>query len=126
MPESLSADRAAPTGRAFDPVYRDQALRAIGTERLRQEQKRMAGRFTHTCADPDGMNDYERLAVLMEEVGEAAREVLTGEGRRLARDTEGTDEALCAELIQVAAVACAWVEAMYARMGVVASKRGAA
>jgi hypothetical protein len=90
-------------------------LDAVGVERDRQERRKAEGRFTHTCADPDGMNDYERLAVLVEEVGEVAREVLTGEGRRLARDSVGTDSALFEELIQVAAVAVAWSEAVKAR-----------
>jgi len=88
--------------------------RAIKAERLRQEQRKAEGRFTHTCADPDpgAMTDAEKLTVLVEEVGEVAREVLTQDGRRLARDTEGTREALRTELVQVAAVAVAWVEAL--------------
>lgn len=64
------------------------------------------------------MNDYERLAVLAEEFGEVAREVLTGEGRRLARDTVGTPEALRKEVIQVAAVAVAWAEYLVRTGGV--------
>jgi hypothetical protein len=38
--------------------------------------------------------------------------VLTQDAHRLARDTIGTPEALRAELVQVAAVAVAWAEAL--------------
>lgn len=90
-------------------LIRDDIDLDIHRERMRQERRKVQGRFLHTCADPE-MNDYECLAVLAEEFGEVAREVLTGEGRRLARDSVGTPEALRAELIQVAAVCKAWVE----------------
>lgn len=108
------------------------ALRAVSDERLRQEERKAAGRFTHTCADPGpgAMTNAEKLAVLEEEVGEAleewgwlalllgvgggriAREVLTQDERRIARDTVGTKAALRGELVQVAAVAVAWIEAI--------------
>lgn len=91
------------------PVSRLVGLLMISEERKRQDERKAQGRFLYTCADPE-MNDYERLAVLAEEFGEVAREVLTGEGKRLARDTEGTAEALRKELAQVAAVCLAWLE----------------
>lgn len=105
-------------------------LEEVHRERLRQEKMKAEGRFRFTCADsdPDAMTDSEKLAVLGEEAGEAideyialrlqslmgrvAREVLTQEGRRLARDTEGTPEALRKELIQVCAVSVAWIESL--------------
>jgi NTP pyrophosphatase (non-canonical NTP hydrolase) len=89
-------------------------LEDVGVERARQEQRKAEGRFTHTCANPSpgAMTNAEKLTVLVEEVGEVAREVLTQDGRRLARDTIGTREALRMELVQVAAVAVAWVEAL--------------
>lgn len=79
-------------------------LTCIAAERLRQERLKAAGRFKFTPADL-GLSDPERLAVLAEEFGEVAREV----AERVAGKT--TDFAkLRAELVQVAAVAVAWVE----------------
>lgn len=83
----------------------------VHDERRRQEELKQAGRFRFTCADP-GLSLTAKLAILAEEFGEVAREVLTNKGVRLARDTEGTDEALYAELKQVAAVAVAWMESL--------------
>lgn len=96
-------------------IYKTVAvLEDIAHERVLQEQRKAEGRFMFTCADsaPGSMTDAEKMTVLMEEVGEVAREVLTQEGRRLARDTEGSREALRNELVQVAAVAVAWLEAL--------------
>lgn len=87
------------------------ALDLIRAERRRQDQLKADGRFEYTCADPE-MNHYERFTVLGEEVGEVAQEVLTQAERRLARDTEGTTEGLRKELVQVAAVTVAWLEAL--------------
>lgn len=86
-------------------------LTHVGTERLRQDVLKEQGRFEFTCAD-DGMTNAEKLACLVEEVGEVAREVLTQDERRLARDTVGSKAALRKELIQVASVAVAWVEGL--------------
>lgn len=110
---------------AADPTT--EALLLVLCERTRQDELKAAGRFTYTCAD-NGMTNAEKLAALGEELGEAlddyaalrlgvllgrvAREVLTQEEHRLARDTVGTREALRGELVQVAAVAVAWVEAL--------------
>jgi NTP pyrophosphatase (non-canonical NTP hydrolase) len=87
------------------------ALRLVKAERIRQETLKAEGRFEFTCAD-DGLSNAEKLACLTEEIGEVAQEVLTQEGRRLARDTVGTPEALRKEIVQVAAVALAWIEAL--------------
>lgn len=84
-------------------------FRLISKERNRQEQLKREGRFRYTPADA-GMGNAERLACVMEEVGEVAKEVLTHEGRRLARDTTGTVEGMRKELIQVAALCVAWLE----------------
>lgn len=78
----------------------DKAVRVlckVMDERVRQEALKLAGRFYRTCADT--MSNGERLAVLAEEVGEVAR-AMQGDG-----DLEE-------ELIQVAAVAVAWVEGL--------------
>ncbi len=89
----------------------ERVLTLIGSERRRQDLKKAEGRFEFTCTD-DGLSNAEKLAILIEEVGEVAREVLTQDGRRLARDTVGTRLALRNELTQVAAVAAAWIEAL--------------
>jgi hypothetical protein len=75
-------------------------------ERERQEKlglaKRDAGTDWRSCADPTMRGgDPMRLTVLVEEVGEVARAVL-----------EGDTASLRAELVQVAAVAVAWIEAL--------------
>src|SRR5690348_5499085 len=93
------------------PTRTDVALAAVAAERERQEERKRDGRFRYTCADAE-MALAEKFTVLGEEVGEVAREVLTNAGRRLARDTEGTDAALYKELAQVAAVAVAWMESL--------------
>jgi NTP pyrophosphatase (non-canonical NTP hydrolase) len=79
----------------------------IYEERLRQDKK---------WGDQSGNKDSVWSTVLTEEVGEAAQEVL--------RYEYGTDinksialSNLRAELIQVAAVAVAWVEALDKRAG---------
>jgi NTP pyrophosphatase (non-canonical NTP hydrolase) len=89
----------------------ERVLTLVGSERMRQDVLKEQGRFEFTCAD-DGLTNAEKLACLTEELGEVAREVLTQEGRRLARDTVGTRAALRSELVQVAAVAVAWIEAL--------------
>lgn len=80
-------------------------LRDVMIERARQDNLKAAGRFQYTCADP-GMVDVDRVACLGEEFGEACRALL--ESRHAANDVHGKD--LRKELIQVAAVAVAWVE----------------
>lgn len=78
-------------------------------ERDRQDQLKASGRFKFTCADPE-LIDTQRLAILLEEVGEAGRAILNQIG--LAKDQGyriGHDH-LRTELIQVMAVALAWVE----------------
>jgi NTP pyrophosphatase (non-canonical NTP hydrolase) len=89
----------------------EMALIAIANERRDQDRRKAEGCFEFTCAD-SALTNAEKLTILVEEVGEVAREVLTQDGRRLARDTEGTVRALHKEVIQVAAVATAWVEAL--------------
>ncbi len=79
-------------------------LNVIG-ERHNQEFLKNRGKFKYTCADAE-MSHAECLTVLAEEVGEVAHEVNECIGR-----TSGPDLArLRAELVQVAAVAVAWIE----------------
>jgi hypothetical protein len=98
----------------------------IEFERDHQEMLRESGKFSHTCATP-GMSDNTSFRVLFEEVDEALYLVETA-GRlryamglvaRVLNDRLGNDEIakigvatreLRAELIQVAAVATAWIE----------------
>ena len=91
----------------------------------RQEQLRAAGKFLWTCADP-AISNVRKLAVLAEEFGEAAREVTEemieyDKSGRATSDIEGSvhdaNQAaargrLRQELIQVAAVAVGWAEAL--------------
>lgn len=100
-------------------------LHEIHAERLRQEELKRAGKFAWTCADlvtpsegPCGerhIDHAERSVVLAEEVGEASREVMEmiiaidkGQAER-ARECV---QKLRKELVQIAAVAVAWCEAI--------------
>lgn len=94
---------AMQTNRVLAEVYR---------ERERQEQKCAMNGWT-SCSDlrtPDGM----RLAILGEEFGEVATTLI---------DDDGTPDdfadliARRAELVQVAAVAVAWAEAVDRQLG---------
>ena len=85
----------------------------ISDERARQQRLRAEGKFTHSPSDAD-MPDAERLAILVEEVGEAAEAVIERLG--YIGKPKGTD--LRKELIQVAAVAVAWIEALDKKEGV--------
>jgi NTP pyrophosphatase (non-canonical NTP hydrolase) len=98
LPDQLAASRSI--GNVVAEVIR---------ERHRQDDLKAEGRFSFTCAD-DELSNTERLAMLVEEIGEVAQEVLTQKGRRAARDTEGTEEALRKEVTQVAAICIAWLE----------------
>jgi NTP pyrophosphatase (non-canonical NTP hydrolase) len=91
-----------------DLVHRERVFQEVHAERERQEELKAAGRFEETCADP-GMSDFERFAVLGEEVGEVAKAILEEAGRR----RRGDDD-LRTELTQVAAVAIAWLESIEA------------
>ena len=83
-------------------------LEEISDERARQERLRADGKFTHTAASANDANfsDGWRLAVLVEEVGEAAEAAIERAG--FIGKPKGND--LRAELIQVAAVCVAWIE----------------
>lgn len=80
-------------------------LGEVFEERTRQEQLVQAGKFDWTCADPN-QPDVAKLPVLVEEVGEVARCLCD-----MAKDPEWREK-LREELVQVAAVAVAWVEAL--------------
>lgn len=84
-----------------------QALADVAAERHRQGRLKRQGRFRYTLAD-DGLDDFQRLTTISEEVGEVARSLL---GRaQLTTDGATGDDHLRAELCQVAALAVAWME----------------
>lgn len=77
-------------------------LQLVALERNRQDDLWPG----HTCADQ--MDNGLRLAILTEEVGEVARELCEAAQHDRAVDTDK----LRTELVQVAAIAVAWVEAL--------------
>lgn len=83
----------------------------ILTEREHQEALKIAGKFRYTCADVE-MVDTSRACVLTEETGEVCRAVLSIFG--LTKDTpeKASYFHLRRELVQVAAVAVAWIEGL--------------
>lgn len=76
-------------------------LSKVSDERIRQERLKAAGKFPYTPEDPQCSNQ-EALTILVEEVGEVARALQE-------KDVENLKD----ELIQVAAVAVAWVEGIH-------------
>lgn len=111
----------------------------IAAERVRQENLAKEGRFNFTAANP-GLTHAERLPMLAGELGEIATQIeqqpdsglmpvthagqfdqakaetgscLEQDGKRKPHDpTAGTREGLRTELIQLAAIAVAWVQAI--------------
>lgn len=82
----------------------------IAAERDRQRQLFHAGKITFDCASP--LPDPNRkLRVLTEEVGEVAQEL---DRLEHCKDRRGDLET---ELIQVAAVATAWLESLNGKAG---------
>jgi len=78
-------------------------LNAISTERNRTEERQAMGELDWTAASPD-CPDILRLAALVEEVGEVARAIHDG--------AHGIEPGVEIELLQVAAVAVAWLESL--------------
>jgi NTP pyrophosphatase (non-canonical NTP hydrolase) len=81
------------------------ALSAIFKERIRQEDLKTKGKFKFSCADVE-LTHPQRLSVLVEEVGEVGHEVNEEINQPL------DVLRLKKELIQVAAVCVAWLEAL--------------
>ena len=87
-------------------------LREVLAERERQEDLRAAGKFSFTCASA-AICAERKLPILAEEFGEVAREICElGQQCFDAAKTKGHRINLRAELIQLAAVAAAWVESL--------------
>lgn len=74
-------------------------------ERLRQEDLKEQGKFKYTCAEKK-ITHTECFLILAEEFGEVAHEV----NESIGGHTKLALTKLENELIQVAAVACAWAE----------------
>lgn len=85
----------------------ERVLILVGSERKRQLLMQQQGRFKYTLSD-EGMTDAERLACIVEEVGEIGRNVLARAS--LVSDGDESPKALRMELCQVAALAVAWME----------------
>jgi hypothetical protein len=99
----------------IDLNAQDRAIRAIRAERERQERLAAEGEIPFTCAhsvrpeDGELIRSSDRLAVLVEEVGEvstAIQGLWTGE--------PDAAKEMRKEIIQVAAVALAWLEGLEA------------
>lgn len=79
----------------------------MGAERKRQLVLKEQGRFKYTPSD-DGITDWQRLGMILEEVGEVSRNLLARDG--LVTDGDKSNAALRKELSQVAALSVAWME----------------
>lgn len=84
----------------------ERILTQVGSERMRQDILKAEGRFRYVLSDPEPSNEF-RLACVMEEVGEVAKEVLSITGTV---ETPGDIGKLRKELIQTAALCVAWLE----------------
>lgn len=94
----------------------ERVLQCVMNERYRQEQFKADGEFQYSCMDvhPD-ISNYRKATILGEEMGEVCNVVNELDNVK----PDGNDEdlarlksALRQELIQVAAVAVAWVESL--------------
>lgn len=94
-------------GRVSPTFFRMEVLRDVIAERNRQEDLKAAGKFPATCAD-NTISDETKCCVLTKENGEVARVLC----ERASGRAGGTDDKLYEELVQVAAVAIAWCEAL--------------
>lgn len=79
----------------------------IEKERERQELLAASGRFKHTLRDRD-LSEPCKVAVIMEEIGEVSRNVLSRQ--ELVTDGSIGDDSLMLELVQIAALSVAWIE----------------
>jgi len=89
----------------------EKALQLVERETKRQVTLKNQGRFRYTCADAE-LSDAEKLTILVEEVGEAARQVLGQPYRPLVMNDEGSREELKKEVIQIAAIAVNWIRSL--------------
>jgi hypothetical protein len=94
-------------------VSTEDILVEVFRERVRQELAHLDGKHPIRIADPYTHNGF-RTAVLLEEVGEVAHEVneMLGEQAKHGNWSRQRETNLKKELIQVAAVAVAWVRGL--------------
>lgn len=85
----------------------ERAMALVFKERQRQLVLKDQGRFKYTPSD-DGLTDWQRLGMVLEECAEVARNLLARDG--LVQDGDVEDAALLTELSQVAALSVAWME----------------
>ena len=88
----------------------EKLLGDILNEYDRQIALRRAGKFWYTCEDSPGLSPSLKLGVLMEEVGEVARAILNMNGSANDMTIKEAEVNLRTELVQVAAVAFAWLK----------------
>jgi len=107
---TLLVETPRPTLWKNNPAMLDVFAR-IAAERDRQRQLLQAGKITFDCASviPD---PNRKLRVLAEEVGEVAQELDRLESCKDRRGERFVLEDLETELVQVAAVAVAWLESL--------------
>lgn len=100
-----------------DDFVRAQIFNDIQGERERQTKLKNEGKFAHTCADTD-IENMERLPILAEEFGEVSKEVMEEIINTRWRYNWDDDQKaanrkrLRKELLEVAACAVAWIEAL--------------
>lgn len=95
--------------RVVDQIEREATMRLAGLARVLSDVAAERSRQNDRWGDQSGHADFVWLGILTEEVGESAQAVL--------HDTFGgkASGTLYAELVQVAAVAVAWLEALHDR-----------
>jgi NTP pyrophosphatase (non-canonical NTP hydrolase) len=95
--------------RVVDQIERQATERLAGLARVLSDVAAERSRQFDRWGDQSDHADFVWLGILTEEVGESAQAVL--------HDTFGgkASGTLYAELVQVAAVACAWLEALHDR-----------
>lgn len=86
--------------------YMKRVIHKITKERHRQESMIQSGKIFGDVKDPEEPEPL-KLTILAEEFGEVANAVLESD-----RSNRSSREHMLTELIQVAAVACAWAEAL--------------
>ena len=89
-----------------EPKSPSDILWDVQLEIERQRKLKVAGKFRFSCQDDIPLS--QKLAILMEEIGEVAECVVEAE----INEKEGWLDDLQTELIQVAAVATAWASTL--------------
>src|SRR3954467_6076485 len=91
-------------------MTQEYVLNLVRMERQRQGQLEAAGKIPFNCADPN-VGNLLKLAVLGEEFGEVCKEVYEA-AAFFGQPPADVTAKLRTELVQVAAVAVAWIEGL--------------